>query len=214
RITGGPGHRLERTEVAPLRAFQHKNRTLDRVQPPDGRPQVTFAPGRSIERKKLRTISGDISDWPEGENGTESVGAFSHQQHQRPASAMTAKVNAAGLNELLAAQILCCREHVLHLPKETLPGARVVVSSSKRRKHHDDAGLAECGGRLIITGRRFLPNLADRVAIASRNPNDGRMLLAVSWVWGEVGGQFANGGVVANNLEDTRRRWRNGFLVG
>ena len=43
-----------------------------------------------------------IQELPDA-NAAESVGAFSHQQHQRAASTVAAKVDAAGIDEPLAA---------------------------------------------------------------------------------------------------------------
>src|SRR5262249_51726935 len=123
------------------------------------------------------------------------------------------QVDAAGIDERLLTEVIQRGHHVVHFPQEAFLHAGVLVAATQRRKHHDDSGLAEGGGGLIIVGRLFRPDIADGVAVASGDPNNRRVLLAVFWVRRKVSGQLPDGRIIADRTKQTRGRIRNRFPV-
>src|SRR5262249_55563351 len=78
------------------------------------------------------------------------------------------------------------------------------------REHHDDPGLAVRGGGLVVARRGGAPDVADGVAVAAGDPDDGRVLLAVLRVRGEVRPYLADRRIKLDLAEQLRRRVRKG----
>ena len=57
-------------------------------------------------------------------------------------------------------------------------------------KHHDDSGLAISGGGLVVVARRGRPDIPDGVTVATGDPNDGGMFLAIGRIRREVSGEL------------------------
>src|SRR5262249_55539517 len=57
------------------------------------------------------------------------------------------------------------------------------------------------------------PDIADGVAVASGDPNNRRVLLAVFWVRRKVSGQLPDGRIIADRTKQIRGRIRNRFPV-
>ena len=67
--------------------------------------------------------------------------------------------------------------------------------------------LRKAHGRLVVVGWSFFPAaLIDGIAIASRDPDDRGVFLAIVRVWREVGTELTRWGVVTDELEQTWRR--------
>src|SRR5690606_22118474 len=122
----------------------------------------------------------------------EAVVAFGNKQGRRAAGAVAAKVNAVGVDKRLSGEELGGSNDIVNFAEEAFFSARVHVAAAQRGKHHDDSSLAICGCRLVVIGRRWRPDIADGIAIASGNPDDRGVLLAVVGVGGEVSRKLAD----------------------
>jgi len=99
---------------------------------------------------------------------------------------MTAQIDSIGINVVLAREKAGCGDHVVHLTQKSFVQARVVVAAPERREHHEDARLPVGRRVLVIVARHGVPDLADRVAVAAGDPDDGWMLLPIARTWGQV----------------------------
>src|SRR5207247_1947557 len=96
------------------------------------------------------------------------------------AGAVAAQVDAAGIDVLLLCEVVGRGNDIIHLAEEALLDARVVVAATERGEHHDDPGLAEGAGGLVVTRGAFLPaSLVDGVAVPTGDPDDGGVLFPV-----------------------------------
>ncbi len=89
-------------------------------------------------------------------------------------------------------------DDVVHLAEETLALAGVIVTTTQRREHHDDSGFAVGGRGLVIFPGGTLPELVNGVAISAGDPDDGRMLAAITGVRAKVGRQLPDRGIPKN----------------
>jgi hypothetical protein len=127
---------------------------------------------------------------------------------------MPTQIDAAGVYVGLTGEEIGCGEYVIHFPQKALLDSGVVVSAPQRGKHHHEPGLAEGTGGLIVVRRRFPPHLADAVTVATGDPNDGRVFLAIFGVRGQVGGQLARSGIITDGAKHGRGRIRHRLLGG
>src|SRR5690349_4654140 len=100
------------------------------------------------------------------------------------------------------------RSHdVIQFAEEEFLSTAVRIPAAQRRKHHHDASLAERAGRLIVVRGTFGPEIIERVGVPTRQPDDGRVFLAITRIRRDVGRERAALRVLVVTADEQFRRW-------
>ena len=127
---------------------------------------------------------------------------------------MSTEINPIGINPGLFCQEVRCGQNILHFTEKAFLESWIFVASSERRIHRDNSRFAKgASGLIIIRGSFFEEVITDRVAVSSRDPDDGGILLSIIRNRGQISGQLPCGGIISNFFGDGRWRFRDGLAT-
>src|SRR5438105_2903020 len=92
---------------------------------------------------------------------------------------MAAEIDVSWIDIILLDQEIGGGEHVVDFAEKAFFMSGVVISAAQRWEHYDNARFSIGARSLIVFGRFLGPYVADRIAIATGDPNDRRMFLTI-----------------------------------
>ncbi len=193
-------HEAEGVDVAVF-AFDDEGGGIEGVEAEDGGAGGELGFVFDIEGEHVLAIGAGAVDGAEGDGGADAGGGAGDEEGEGAAGAVAAEVDAGGINVGLLLEPGEGGEDVVCFSEEAFFEAGVGIAAAEGGEEHEEAGLAEGAGGLIVFGIAGREDVGgDAVAEAADEPDDGGVLVAVCGICGDIGGHVAEGARIGDEL--------------